>query len=105
MNLTHALGIGRKVDPFPPRRPSHRYLIGDHVTLSPWQQRFRFGWVLHIVGPYKYTGIGVVGPDWEDGNWLGGGSWKRYGPVAVCRWGRRGSWRGDRRFRRLMQED
>lgn len=104
MRLGYALGIGREVDPFPPRRPGHRYLIGDHVTLSPWEVRFRFGYVLVIAGPYWHTGVGVVGPDWDGGTWLGGSSWKRHGPIAVCRWRRRGSWRSDRRFRRIMKE-
>lgn len=103
--LLHAFGIGREADPFPPRRPSHRYLIGDYITLSPWKKRFRFGWVLVIVGPYRVTAVGIVGPDWDGGNWLGGQSWKRRGPVAVTRYGRRGSWRGDRRFDRLVRED
>lgn len=97
-----AVGIGRATDPFPPRRPGYRYLIGNHVVLVPWSSRFRFGHVLTIAGPYWQTAIGVVGSDWNDGRWLGGGSWKRHGPIAVCRYRRRGSWRSDRKFRRAM---
>ena len=99
--ILKAIGVGR-AEPFPPRRPHQRYLLGDHVVLVPWMSRFRFGWVVSLAGPYWHTAIGVVGDDWDDGNWLGGMSWRRHGPVAVCRYRRRGSWRSDRHFRRVM---
>lgn len=100
--LLNAFGIGRPVEPLPPRRPDHRYIVGQHVSLVPWRNRFRFGYVLSVVGPYRHTAVGVVGRDWNDGKWLGGMSWTRRGPIAYCRWGRRGSWRSDRWFARVM---
>lgn len=102
----HALGIGRPGERNP-RRPKHGdiYLFRS-LHLNPWKtypRRFRFGYVLGWDGPFKHNAIGVKGPDWEGGNWLGGSSWRRqFGPFAMCRWGRRGNIVNDMRFERAM---
>jgi hypothetical protein len=99
--LAKAIGIGR-AEPDAPLQPRHRQLIRS-AHLSPWSTRFRFGWVLGWNGPYWHNGAGVMGPDFNNGNWLGGGSWhRRIGPVALCRWRRRGSLRSDMQFERNM---
>jgi hypothetical protein len=101
--LPGAIGIGRPAEADPPRRPHIRYLRGTSFHLTPWSSRFRFGWVLGWNGLFWHNAAGVKGPDWDNGNWLGGSSWRRgVGPVAVCRWRRRGSLRSDIQFERNM---
>lgn len=111
--LARALGIGRPVDPKPPRRPHLRYLLGETVYLTPWGETFRFGWALVVRGPYWERAYAVIGPDWrgckleghrEFGDFLGGQSWHRYGPIAVAGHRIRGSWRGDRISARMDRE-
>lgn len=97
----YALGIGRpgEVDK---RSPRDIYLFRS-LHLSPWDSRFRFGYVVGWDGPFRHNAIGIKGPDWEGGNWQGGSSWHRgFGPFAMCRWGRRGNIVGDLRFERIM---
>jgi hypothetical protein len=91
----HALGIGRPGETYP-RRPDRDIYLFRSLHLNPWSNRFRFGYVLGWDGLYWHNAVGIKGPDWEGGDWLGGGSWHRgWGPVAVCRWRRRGSLRCD----------
>jgi hypothetical protein len=95
-----AIGIGRPGETNP-RHPRHRYLFRS-LHLTPWSKRMRFGWALGWDGPYWHNAVGIAGPDWDGGDWLGGMSWHKHGPFVVCRWGRRGSLRGDRRFADAM---
>lgn len=97
--IMHALGVGRAAEQ-PPARPCDVHLFRS-VRLKPWRARMRFGRVLSWDGPWYSNAVGIAGPDWDGGNWLGGMSWKRYGPLVVCRHRRRGSWRGDRISARL----
>lgn len=95
-----ALGIGRPAESYP-HRPSDRRLFRS-AHLKSWSHRMRFGWVLSWDGPYRHRAIGIAGSDWDNGDWLGGQSWHKHGPFVVCRSGRRGSLRSDRRFTRVM---
>jgi hypothetical protein len=100
--LLGTVGIGRPGEKGHPARPHERHLFRS-AMLKPWSSRFRFGWVLSWDGLYWHNAVGIMGPDWEGGNWLGGMSWRRHiGPVAVCRNRRRGSLRSDIQFERAM---
>lgn len=100
--MRSAIGVG-KAEADPPHRPHIKYLPGTSFHLLPWSHRFRFGWVLGWNGPYWHNGAGIMGDDWENGDWLGGGTGYRHiGPVALCRWRRRGSLLSDFHFTRAM---
>lgn len=99
--MAHAIGVGRAERTNYPRRPDDHYLFRS-LVLKRWPSRMRFGWVLAWNGPYWVNAIGIAGPDWNGGNWLGGGSWCKHGSFVVCRYRRRGSWRSDRAFARAM---
>lgn len=101
--IARALGIGRPAERNrASNHPQGRYLFRS-VHVIRWRERFRFGYVLGWDGPYWHNAIGVRGTDWNNGNWLGGSSWRRgWGPVAVCRWRRRGSMVSDIQFERNM---
>lgn len=98
--LLLAVGVGRPGETYP-RRPIDRHLFRS-LRLVPWSSRMRFGWVLAWNGPYWRNAVGIAGNDWDNGDWLGGMVWRRHGPFVVCRSGRRGSLRSDRRFARSM---
>ena len=95
-----AVGVGRPAETSP-LRPQHRHIFRS-ARLTPWRRRMRFGWVLSWDGPYWHNAVGIAGPDWDGGEWLGGMNWHRHGPLVVCRHRRRGSLRADRRFARNM---
>jgi hypothetical protein len=104
-----AAGVGQPAEADPPRRSHIRYLraegkrLGRSVHLTPWSSRFRFGWVLGWNGVFWSRAVGWAGPDWDDGQWLGGMSWHRsLGPLRFCSWRRRGSLRSERQFCRHM---
>jgi hypothetical protein len=78
-----ALGIGRPGETNP-RHPHDRYLFRS-LHLTPWSKRMRFGWALGWDGPYWHNAVGIAGPDWDGGDWLGGMSWHKHGPFVVCR--------------------
>lgn len=99
-DLLLAVGVGRPGETYPPR-PCNRHLFRS-LHLVPWERRMRGGWVLAWDGPFWHNAVGLAGPDWDDGQWLGGMVWRRHGPFVVCRVGRRGSLRSDRRFARAM---
>jgi hypothetical protein len=94
------MGVGRPVE-VTHLRPGDRRIL-PFLRLKPWKARMRFGWILSWDGPYMRTAVGIAGSDWDGGNWLGGMVWRKHGPFVVCRARRRGSWRSDRRFARLM---
>lgn len=97
-----ALGVGRDAETHSPR-PIDRHLFRS-VKLKPWSpNRMRFGWIVSWDGPWWHNAIGLAGPEWNDGDWLGGMSWHRYGPFVVCRSLRRQPRRRDRRFLRAME--
>lgn len=75
---------------------------GEPLSPNPWKNRMRFGWVLTWNGLYWHRAVGIAGADWADGNWLGGGSWHKHGPIVTCSWRRRGSLRSARQFARNM---
>ena len=96
-----AAGVGRPGESSQVR-PCDPHIFRS-VHLSPCPSRFRFGYVLCWDGLFWHNAAGVMGPDWEDAQWLGGMSWRRHvGPVAICRWRRRGSLRSDIQFERNM---
>lgn len=98
--ILSALGVGRPGEAHPIR--SHYRHLFRSVHLTPWSRRMRFGWVLCWDGPYWHNAVGIAGTDWDGGDWLGGGSWRKHGPFVVCRHRRRGSLRSDRHFARSM---
>jgi hypothetical protein len=100
--IARALGIGRPGESNP-IRPGRDIRLFRSLHLNKWGSRFRFGVVLCWDGPYKHNAIGIKSSDWNGGNWPGGGSWRRQlGPLAMCRWGRRGNIGNDLRFERAM---
>lgn len=100
--ILKALGIGLPGEKQHPARAHERQLFRS-AQLKPWDTRFRFGWILSWDGLYWHNGIGIKGKDFNNGDWLGGGSWHRgFGPIAVCRNRRRGSLRCDIQFERNM---
>jgi hypothetical protein len=101
MIIFKALGIGRPGEVN--QRAAHNKHLFRSVWLSPWNNRFRFGWVMTWDGLYWHNAIGVKADDFNNGDWLGGGSWQRgFGPIAMCRYRRRGSLRCDITFERNM---
>jgi len=101
-NLFSKIGVGR-AQPTPPPRPGYDKHLLRSLVLSPWgKDKMRFGYVAKWNGLYWFNAVGIAGPEWNDGRWLGGMSWHKHGPFVVCRHRRRGSWRSDRAFKRAM---
>lgn len=98
--LLLAAGIGQPGESHPIRPRQKRLLRSAHLT--PWARRMKFGWVLGWDGPFWHNAVGIAGPDWNGGHWLGGQSWRQHGPFVVCRRRRRGSLRCARQFARNM---
>jgi len=99
--FARALGIGRPGECLLRRGCDPQIFRSLHVI--PWKERFLFGGVLAWDGIYWHRAVGIKGPDWEGGNWLGGSSWRHgWGPVVMCRNRCRGSLRSDIEFERNM---
>lgn len=101
--ILRAVGIGMPGEKSYPARAHERHIFRS-AQLNPWSTRFRFGWILSWDGLFWHNAIGIKGKDWDDGKWLGGGSWHRgHGPIAIARHRRRGSLRSARQFARNME--
>lgn len=103
--LARAIGIGRAdketLANHRTKRPYQKWNT-RYFHLNSWGKEMRFGWVLSWQGFYWMNAIGLVGPEWNDGRWLGGKSWRRHGPFVICRYRYRGSLKYDRWWARLQ---
>jgi hypothetical protein len=95
-----AAGIGRAEKNPPPRRPIDVYLFRS-VYLNPWKNRMRGGYALCWDSPFWHHAVGIPTAGYlEHGR--DPAAWHRHGPVAHCRYRRRGSLLSDMHFERAM---